>query len=189
MEPCTQADHRHSGRPRRCDSRRRILEDEHFGRVHPQLARRVQIDVGMRLAARDVLGGAEQSVPEMVGEAEPLERPSQPARRAGRSHGLANRRKGIEECLDPGDGRHLFQPALELLAGPRLEVRRQIPADLRLDPCAGVRPVQPDIALDRLLRRRRMAQTGQRLRENGVGQYLAVDDNPVEIEDQRREPQ
>jgi hypothetical protein len=32
-----------------------------------------------------------------------------------------------------------------------------------------------------------MAEFGQRLGEDGVGQDLAVDNDPVEIEDQRRE--
>jgi hypothetical protein len=39
-----------------------------------------------------------------------------------------------------------------------------------------------------MLERGRMAELGQRLGENGVGEDLAVDDDSVEVEDQGLEP-
>ena len=189
MPAGAETDHRHSRRPGSHHARRRVLEDEHVLRPDSERARRVQVDIGMGLAASDMLGGAEQPVAEMVGEAEPLERTTQPMRRAGGGHGLGQRRKGLEEILESGDGGDLAQPQLEGLAGAGLEVSRQGSADLRFDPGAGIGPVQADIAVHRLPGGSGMADRGQRLGEDGVGQDFAVDDDAVEIEDQGLEPQ
>jgi hypothetical protein len=125
----------------------------------------------------------------MVGEAEPLERAAQPARRARRGDRLRHRRKRVEKGLDPFDRRDLLEPSPESLAGECFEVGRQRSADLRLDRGAGVGPVQADVAVDRLPGGGGVAERGQPLGEDRVGQDLAVDDDPVEIEDERCEPQ
>lgn len=75
------------------------------------------------------------------------------------------------------------------MAGARLEVGGQRPAELRLDRGAGIGPVQADVAVDRLLSGGGMTERGQRLGENRVGQDLAVDDDSVEIENDGVEPQ
>jgi hypothetical protein len=136
-----------------------------------------------------MLGGAEQPVAEMAGEAEPLQRDAEPARRAGGGDRLGQRGKRVEEGFDAIHGFHLVEPVLKGRARPRLEVRRKRPANLRLDAFRGVGPMKAYIAFDRLLGGGGMAERRQSLGEDCVGQDLAVGDDAVEIEDQGLEPQ
>lgn len=149
----------------------------------------MKIDVRMGLAARDMLGGAEQPAAEMMSEPEPLERAAQPACRAGGGHRLGNGRKCLEKSLDAGDRGDFVQPELESLLRARTKVVRKRAPDLGLDDDAGVAPVEADIAPDRLVQGDGMAELRQSFGENGVGEDLAVDDDSVEIENYGLEPQ
>lgn len=177
-----EADDRHSRRPGRLHPGRRVLEDQHLRWPDPERPRRVQIDVGMRLAPLDMLGGAEQAVAEMMGQAEALEGIAQPPGRARRRHGFRDRRKRFEESLHSGHGRDFLHPKLEGLFRAGSEVGGQRPSNLGLDDHDRVAPVEADIAFDRLLQSGGMPQFRQGFGEDEVGQDLAVDDDAVEIE-------
>lgn len=183
------ADDRHSCGSGRSHARRRVFEDEHPGGLRAELAGGVEIDVRTGLAARDMLGGAEQSVAEMMGEAEPLQGVAQPAGRAGGSDGLGDRGKLGEEVRYSGHRRYLVHPPLERCLGPRPEIGGERAPDLRLDDGDGVAPVEADIAVDRLFQGSGMAELRQRFGEDEVREDLAVGDDPVEIEDERFELQ
>lgn len=189
MEARAEADHRHPRRPGRLHAGRSVLEDQHLLRPDVERPRGMQVNVGMRLAPLDMLGGAVKPIPEMIGQAEPLQRSAQPPRGAGGGHGLRDRGKRGEERLDSGDGGDFVQPELERRLRARPEVGREGAPDLRLYDDAHVPPVEADIALDGLFQGGRMAKLGQSVGEYGVGQDLAVDDHSVEIEDQGLELQ
>lgn len=189
METRAEAHHRHAGRARGSHSGGSILEYQDLRRTDSKLARCVQVDVRKRLAPLDMLGGAEQTVSEMAGKPEPLERAAKPPGRAGRGDGLRDRRKRVEEGPHSGHGGHFPGAKLEgpLHIGP--EVGRERASDLRFNDYGRVAPVEADIALGGLLRAGRMAELRQRFGEEAVGQDLAVDDDSVEVEDEPAEAQ
>ena len=189
MKPGAEAHHGHPRGPRRFHPGRGVLNHQRLSGADPELASRVKVDIGMGLSPLDMLGGAEQPVAEMMSQTEALERTAQPPGRAGRGDGFRDWRKRGKERLHPGNRRHFLESKLEGLLRTFPEVGRERPPDLRLDDHAHVAPVEADIALDGLLGSGGMAELGQGVGENGIGQDLAVDDDSVEIEDQGGEPQ
>jgi len=85
MSARSKTNHRRTRRKRSSRSDSRIFEDHRADDVDPELLRGMQIEIGLRLAPRDVLLAAVDVRLEGVAKAEMIEMSANPARRTGRS--------------------------------------------------------------------------------------------------------
>ena len=88
VRPSGEADHPAAGRERARRSDSQILDDRAILYRDAELPRRMEIQVRRGLAPLDMLAAAVDMATESVGEADMLEVPANPARRARRGHGL-----------------------------------------------------------------------------------------------------
>ena len=184
-----QCDDRHPGGGAGRHPDRMVLDHQALRRVQAERLGHHDIDVRAGLAAGDS-GRAEDPVAEMAAQPEPFERPVEPFAIARGGDGQEPARLLLEEGLYPLDRQDVGDPRRHQAVDASAKLREiDGEAAFRLDRPVAVAPAQPGIALDRLLGRDRVAQSGQRLGQGGVGDDLAVNDDPVEIEDDGLEPQ
>jgi hypothetical protein len=138
----------------------------------------------MRLAAPDHVG-AEHIGAETVVEAEDRQAELQAIDRAGRRDTSRTSGKSPDEI---GRATDLFQLLAESLecGSPEIigKIRRQRTAHRGCDRDENVVPASPAVALERVIERRRVAEIGDEIRQNGIRERFAVSDHAVEVEDQ-----
>ena len=191
VPPGAQANHLRAGSNRALHPNRRILDDDGAANVGADRGRCVEVNIGCRLSARDMLVAAEDVASEMVADPHMLEMPLDPADGAGRGDGARQvDRQGLEEFDRSRDSIETFgKDARILLGAGGVEILRNGTPDPPLYGRKEVASVEAHEMFERLLDAGRVADAGQIFRDLEVTRIFALQQNSVEIEDDGVEPQ
>jgi hypothetical protein len=177
------ARHRHrrcSGRPAGLDAGRRVLHHQRLAGLHAQPPRRGQVALGVRLAARHVLGVDHHGGRLDAHGAQPRRRERARGRGHHRDAVLPERPERLGRAGDGAQAAHVLRlPSLDRLRlGDGVEVRPE--RSHHLDRSHAVHRGPELILLDAVLRRP--------VEPHPLGRIAGLDEHAVEVEQDGREP-